>query len=115
VTESIQHAIDAMATWVEAGAAMVVLLAVIAVLLITVRKLIARDPTNRISVNLVLDSRLMLGRWLGFALEVTLAAEILHTIVAPTWEELGRVTAVAALRTGINFVLEREMKHAQDT
>jgi len=53
--------------------------------------------------------RLKLGRWLALALEFQLAADILKTAVAPTWDDIGKVAAIIVLRTSLNFFLEREI------
>ncbi len=60
-----------------------------------------------------LTIRLDLARSLGLALEFLLAADILRTAVAPTWEELGKLAAIAIIRTGLNFFLNREMSHEE--
>ena len=53
--------------------------------------------------------RLTLGRSLALALEFLLAADILRTAVDPSWEELGRLTAIAAIHTAHNFFLQHEI------
>ena len=55
------------------------------------------------------DLRLRLGRWLALALEFLLAADILDTAVAPTWDDIGKLAAIAAIRTVLNFFLSREL------
>ena len=57
--------------------------------------------------------RLKLGRWLALALEFELAADILRTAVAPTGSEIGQLAAIAALRTALNFFLQREIDGAE--
>ena len=57
--------------------------------------------------------RLKLGRWLALALEFQLAADILKTAVAPTWDDIGKVAAVIALRTLLNYFLAREIDNAE--
>jgi len=57
--------------------------------------------------------RLKLGRWLALALEFQLAADILKTAVAPTWDDIGKVAAIIALRTLLNFFLAREIENAE--
>lgn len=54
--------------------------------------------------------RLRLARWLAVALEFELAADILRTAVAPSWNEIGKLAAIAALRTLLNYFLEREIQ-----
>jgi uncharacterized membrane protein len=55
------------------------------------------------------EVRLGLGRWLALGLEFALAADILRTAVAPTWHDIGQLAAIAVLRTGLNYGLEREI------
>ncbi len=57
--------------------------------------------------------RLRLGRWLALALEFQLAADILKTAVAPTWDDIGKVAAIIVLRTMLNFFLAREIAEAE--
>ena len=54
--------------------------------------------------------RLRLARWLAVALEFALAADILRTAIAPDWDEIGKLAAFAALRTALNFFLQREIE-----
>jgi uncharacterized membrane protein len=49
------------------------------------------------------------GRWLVAGLSFQLAGDILATSVAPSWDELGRLAIVAAIRTFLNFFLERDL------
>ena len=53
--------------------------------------------------------RLTLGRFLALGLEFQLASDVLRTAVAPSFEELGQLAAVAAIRTALNFFLSREI------
>ncbi|MCK6210744.1 DUF1622 domain-containing protein [Georgenia sp. EYE_87] len=38
------------------------------------------------------------------------ASDILTTAVAPTFEEIGKLAAVATIRTALNYFLARELK-----
>lgn len=68
----------------------------------------SRNQLNPLSI------RLELGKSLALSLEFLLAADILRTAVAPTWEEIGKLAAIAALRTLLNYFLERELKHSHE-
>ena len=57
--------------------------------------------------------RLRLGRWLAVALEFELAADILRTAVAPTWNEIGQLAAIVVLRTVLNYFLQAEIDKAE--
>lgn len=52
------------------------------------------------------------ARWLVLALEFELAADLLRTIVAPTWADLGQLAAIAAIRTFLSYFLERDIEFA---
>jgi uncharacterized membrane protein len=52
---------------------------------------------------------LKLGRWLLLALEFTLAADVVRTAIAPTWDDIGQLAAIAVIRTFLNFFLERDL------
>lgn len=56
------------------------------------------------------EIRLAFGKSLILSLEFLLAADILQTAVAPTWDEIGKLAAIAAIRTVLNYFLEKELK-----
>jgi uncharacterized membrane protein len=54
--------------------------------------------------------RLTLARYMALALEFQLGADILATSVAPSWDMIGKLGAIAVLRTALNYFLTREME-----
>jgi len=58
------------------------------------------------------DVRLTLGRYLALALEFQLGADILSTSIAPSWDQIGKLGAIAVIRTALNFFLTRELREA---
>lgn len=52
---------------------------------------------------------LRFGRWLVAAVTFQLAADVIETAITPGWEELGRLGAVAAIRTVISYSIERDL------
>lgn len=58
--------------------------------------------------------RLDVGRFLALGLEFQLASDLLRTAVAPSFEEIGKLAAVAAIRTALNFFLRREIREERD-
>ncbi|MDQ2817173.1 MAG: DUF1622 domain-containing protein [Candidatus Eremiobacteraeota bacterium] len=98
-----------LATIIEAGAAVIIGLAAIEA---TVRaiSLFFRGVASEQAKE---DARLRLGRWLALALEFELAADILRTAVAPTWNEIGQLGAIIVLRTALNYFLQQEIDKAQ--
>ncbi len=56
--------------------------------------------------------RLQLARYLALALEFQLGADILSTAVAPSWDQIGKLGAIAVIRTTLNYFLMRELQEA---
>lgn len=50
------------------------------------------------------------GRWLVAGLTFQLAADIVETSIAPTWAEIGKLAAIAGIRTFLNYFLDRDME-----
>jgi len=104
--ESAKFIIEAIARCVEFAAALIIgvaaIEATIKAAVIFVRRNSPASAKNEV--------RLTLGRWLAVALEFELAADILNTAVTPTWSDIEKLAAIAALRTALNYFLEREIR-----
>ena len=50
------------------------------------------------------------ARWLIAGLTFQLAGDIVHTAIAPTWDEIGKLAAVAVIRTFLTYFLDRDME-----
>lgn len=59
--------------------------------------------------------RLLLARYLALALEFQLGADILSTAIAPSWDQIGKLGAIAVIRTTLNFFLTREMREERES
>ena len=101
----LRDSVDVLVRLVEAAGALVIFVgAAVAFVRFVVVGLRRRDPEAFVPV------RLGLGRFLALGLELQLASDILRTAIAPTFEELGKLAAVAAIRTALNFFLAREIR-----
>src|SRR5438874_454406 len=84
-----------LAAGIEAGAGIIIGLAAIEAiaraLFVYFRRSVPENAKEAI--------RLRLGRWLSLALEFEVAADILRTAVAPTWDDIGKLAAIVVLRT----------------
>lgn len=56
------------------------------------------------------ELRLILGSWLALGLEFQLGADILGTTIAPSFEALGQLGAIAIIRTFLNYFLSQELE-----
>ena len=103
--DRLQSFVDVLVRLVEAAGAIVIVtgaaLAFVRFVVVGVRR---RDPQEFVAV------RLSLGRFLALGLEFQLAGDILRTAIAPTFEEIGQLAAVATIRTALNYFLRRELK-----
>lgn len=54
------------------------------------------------------------GRWLVAGLTFQLAADIIGTSIAPSWQEVGQLGAIAVIRTFLNYFLERDLAELRD-
>lgn len=105
---SIEGTIILAVGWVKLGieifGATLVTLGVCMAIIHLIRTLVARDSADFTA------TRLILARYLALALEFQLGADILGTAVSPDWDHIGKLAAVAVIRTGLNFFLFMEMK-----
>ena len=53
------------------------------------------------------------GMWLILGLQYALAADIVSTVIAPTWNDIGQLAAIALIRTFLNYFLERDLTEAE--
>ena len=61
------------------------------------------------------DIRYEVGRYILLGLEFFIAADIVHTIVQPTLEEVAVLAAIVVVRTIISFFLNREIAYARQS
>jgi uncharacterized membrane protein len=56
------------------------------------------------------DIWLRFAVWILLALEFALAADIIRTAIAPTWDDVGKLGAIAAIRTVLNWFLGKDIE-----
>lgn len=89
---------------VEGLGALVIAAGIVAVLVGLVRTVLAGGDDGFVPV------RLAFARYLTLALELQLGADILSTSIAPTWDRIGKLAAIAVIRTALNYFLSKELK-----
>jgi uncharacterized membrane protein len=52
------------------------------------------------------------GTWLLLGLEFELAADIIHSVISPTWADIGELASIAVIRMFLNYFLERDLERA---
>ncbi|MFB1299393.1 DUF1622 domain-containing protein [Mycobacterium sp. pW049] len=104
---TLRDMVDLMVRLIEACGAVVIMIgAVVAIAKFVVA--LGRRDINRFS-----SVRLTLARFLVLGLEFQLAADVLRTAISPSFEEIGKLAAIAAIRTVLNYFLNREIAQEQ--
>jgi len=52
--------------------------------------------------------------WLILALEFALAADLVGTAISPSWDEVGQLAVIAAIRTFLGYFLERDIESMKE-
>jgi len=65
------------------------------------------------SHELMRNTWLSYARWLVAALTFQLAADIIETSISSSWETIGRVGAIAVIRTFLNYFLDRDLEEVR--
>ncbi|MEV8631214.1 DUF1622 domain-containing protein [Streptosporangium sp. NPDC051023] len=103
--ETLREVVDLFVRLVEAAGAVVIFVgAVVAFARFLVVAVRERDANGFVVV------RLFLGRFLALGLEFQLAGDILRTAITPSFTQIGQLAAIAAIRTALNFFLNREIE-----
>ena len=98
----------AIALAAEAVAIALIAVGMVEALVAIVRAILSRDGHRR-----------RREIWLGFsnspvaALTFQLASDIVSTSFSPSWDEVGRLAAIAAIRTFLSYFLDREVENAR--
>jgi uncharacterized membrane protein len=53
---------------------------------------------------------LRFATWILLALEFALAADIIRSAISPTWAEIGKLGAIAGIRTLLNYFLAKDIE-----
>jgi uncharacterized membrane protein len=99
------HLAAAAGLLAEASAILVIFYGTLEALLSAVRGLLRRQTHE--GWRQALWSRL--GMWLLLGLQFALAADIVRSAIAPTWNDIGQLAAIAAIRTFLGLFLERDL------
>ena len=97
--------VDLLVRLVEATGALIIFVGAVVATVRFVQAAVIKGTERRFS-----RIRLGLGRYLALGLEFQLASDVLSTAVAPTFEEIGKLAAIAAIRTLLNYFLGKEIE-----
>ena len=101
--------LDQIADWLASGIELV-MMAVLTIGTLRALKAIAAHVVRRGALsNDVRKIWLHYAGWIVLALEFALAADLIRTVVEPSWEEVGMLAAIGAIRTALAWFLGRDI------
>jgi uncharacterized membrane protein len=107
VERDVQSAVEWLRLLIETLGAAVIAVGIVIALIGLARHALQRPRDDFTTI------RLAFARYLALALELQLGADILSTAIAPTWDRIGKLAAIAVIRTALNYFLSREMREEQ--
>lgn len=103
--EIIDRAADLVATAIEVVMVLVIIIGTVR----TMAAIASRLATREALAPAVRQIWLHYAAWILLALEFALAADIIRTIVGPSWTEIGQLGAIAAIRIALSYFLGRDI------
>lgn len=104
VERQVRDYVEWLRLLVEALGALIIAAGVVLVVVALLRHLLFKRGNSFTPI------RLAFARYLTLALELQLAADILSTSVSPSWDQIGKLAAIAVIRTALNYFLNKELQ-----
>jgi uncharacterized membrane protein len=99
-----QNAAQLVALGIQGAAIFVIAVGAVEALLGFVRYL-ANPGTHVVTRR---DIWLRFAAWIVLSLEFTLGADVIGTAISPSWNDIGKLAAIAAIRTALSWFLARD-------
>ncbi len=90
---------------IQAGAVLVVTFGAVQALALVAEAIWQREADSPRGREIWLN----FATWILLALEFALAADLLRTAVAPTWDDIGKLAVIATIRTMLNYFLAKDI------
>ena len=67
--------------------------------------------SNKKAIKAITESRLEIGHSFSLGLAFLIGASIVKTIIAPTWNDIGQLASIIAIRTILNYFLLMDVRN----
>ena len=94
---------------VEAAAVLLIAVGAVEAVVLTLRRLMPGAHSSAHQVVHKKEIWIRFAVWLMLGLEFELAADVLRTAIAPSWNDIGQLGAIAAIRTVLNCFLGKDI------
>jgi uncharacterized membrane protein len=109
--EILSNIVQVVYTAISVLGAMVVIYGVMEAIISFLMLKVSKEKKNHISENEAIRQRL--GAHLLLGLEIFIAADIISSVVSPSWDKVGILAAIVAIRTVLSYFLRMEVKQTQ--
>jgi uncharacterized membrane protein len=107
--ERFKQLASVVALSVESAAVLLIAIGAVEAMALTLSRLTQRTHSGTRKIVHRKEIWIRFAMWLLLGLEFELAADVVRTAIAPTWSEIGQLGAIAAIRTALNFFLEKDI------
>ena len=90
---------------IEAGAVLVVAFGAVQAVLSLVAAIVGKSADELRGREIWIN----FATWILLALEFALAADLVRTAVAPTWDDISKLAVIATIRTMLNYFLAKDI------
>jgi uncharacterized membrane protein len=108
--DSVNRAAVVVSTAISALGSLVVVWGVVEAVVGFLRFKLGAASANPMGASEAIRQRL--GAYLLLGLEVFIAGDIISSIVSPSWEKVGLLAAIVAIRTVLSYFLRMEVRQA---
>jgi uncharacterized membrane protein len=109
--EALKSAVASIALGLEASAGLIIAVGAIKALLRLVKPALSAEGMLDVKKRVWLH----FAMWLMLGLEFELAADVLRSAISPKWTDIGQLGAIAAIRTFLNYFLEKDVDKYGET
>ena len=96
---------NTVATAIEFVMVLVIAIGAIEAVFDVARQLVRRDAVRAA----IREIWLRFAAWIVLALEFALAADLIRTVITPSWDEVGKLAAIGAIRTALSYFIGRDI------
>jgi len=106
MNEVIEAIVNIIASFAHMAAIIVIVIGIIKAFLIFITDVFTKKEAREA----IKESRLEIGHAFSLGLGFLIGASILKTTIAPTWNDIGQLAAIIAIRTILNYFLLRDIQ-----
>lgn len=106
--ESLQHILQAVIVAISIAGAVIVIWGIVEAVVSFFLMKVGRAGQDAVQASETI--RMRLGAHLLLGLEIFIAADIISSVASPTWERVGILASIVAVRTVLSYFLRMEMK-----